>query len=128
MECGWAAWKALRPATDFFKHLGAINPCFIRHRRVSLSNDCGQLCREKVDECAHRRQQPATGWKNEMRDAQRGVPFRQHPLEMIVDVIINADAIALKGDLDSASRELSALIGRPTTTLAEAVQLVLPPA
>ncbi|MBN3833527.1 SDR family oxidoreductase [Burkholderia sp. Ac-20344] len=45
---------------------------------------------------------------------------------MIVDVIIDADAIALKGDLDSTSRELSRLIGRPTTTLAEAVQSALP--
>jgi NAD(P)H dehydrogenase (quinone) len=45
--------------------------------------------------------------------------------KMFVDVIINADAIALKGDLDSASRELSTLIGRPTTTLVEAVQLAL---
>jgi NAD(P)H dehydrogenase (quinone) len=71
----------------------------------------------------------------------RNVPYRDLPPaeyesallgmglpKMIVDVIINADAIALKGDLDSASRELSALIGRPTTTLAEAVQLALPAA
>ncbi|RDI96818.1 SDR family NAD(P)-dependent oxidoreductase [Dyella solisilvae] len=46
--------------------------------------------------------------------------------QMIVDVIIDADAVALKGDLDSSSRELSTLIGRPTTTLAEAVRSALP--
>lgn len=46
--------------------------------------------------------------------------------QMIVDVIVDADAVALKGDLDSTSRELSALIGRPTTTLAEAVASALP--
>jgi NAD(P)H dehydrogenase (quinone) len=46
--------------------------------------------------------------------------------KMIVDVIIDADAGALRGDLDSSSRELSMLIGRPTTTLAEAVQAALP--
>jgi NAD(P)H dehydrogenase (quinone) len=46
--------------------------------------------------------------------------------KMIVDVIIDADAVALKGDLDSTSRELAGLIGRPTTTLAEAVASALP--
>lgn len=46
--------------------------------------------------------------------------------KMIVEVVIDADAMALKGDLDSTSRELSTLIGRPTTTLAEAVQSALP--
>ena len=45
--------------------------------------------------------------------------------KMIVDVIVNADAIALKGDLDSSSRALSMLIGRPTTTLEEAVHAAL---
>lgn len=45
--------------------------------------------------------------------------------KMIVDVIVNADAIALKGDLDSSSRALSTLIGRPTTTLEEAVDAAL---
>lgn len=46
--------------------------------------------------------------------------------KMFVDVIVDADAIALKGDLDSTARDLSALIGRPTTTLAEAVASALP--
>jgi len=45
--------------------------------------------------------------------------------QMIVDVIVDADAVALKGDLDSSSRALSTLIGRPTTTLEEAVQTAL---
>lgn len=44
---------------------------------------------------------------------------------MIVDVVIDADAAALRGDLDSSSRSLSALIGRPTTSLEEAVQSAL---
>lgn len=44
---------------------------------------------------------------------------------MIVDVIVDADAVALQGDLDSSSRALSTLIGRPTTTLAEAVESAL---
>lgn len=44
---------------------------------------------------------------------------------MIVDVIVNADAVALKGDLDSSSRTLSTLLGRPTTTLEQAVQSAL---
>lgn len=46
--------------------------------------------------------------------------------KMIVDAIIDADTIAQKGDLDSSSRALSTLIGRPTTTLAAAVQAALP--
>lgn len=45
--------------------------------------------------------------------------------QMIVDVIVDADAVALKGDLDSSSRALSTLIGRPTTTLKEAVRTAL---
>jgi NAD(P)H dehydrogenase (quinone) len=46
--------------------------------------------------------------------------------KMVVEAIIDADTNALKGDLDSSSRELSTLIGRPTTTLTEAVQAALP--
>ena len=46
--------------------------------------------------------------------------------QMIVDVIIDADEIALKGGLDSTSRDLSVLIGKPTTTLTEAVASALP--
>jgi NAD(P)H dehydrogenase (quinone) len=45
--------------------------------------------------------------------------------QMSVDVIIDADAQAIRGDLDSTSRDLSGLIGRPTTTLSEAVTCAL---
>jgi NAD(P)H dehydrogenase (quinone) len=41
---------------------------------------------------------------------------------MTVDVIIDADAKAIRGNLDSASRDLSGLISRPTTTLSDAVR------
>jgi NAD(P)H dehydrogenase (quinone) len=43
----------------------------------------------------------------------------------LVDVIIDADKSALRGDLDSASRDLSGLIGRPATTLADGVRNAL---
>jgi NAD(P)H dehydrogenase (quinone) len=43
-----------------------------------------------------------------------------------VDVIIDADRKAIQGGLDSTSRDLSTLIARPTTTLAEAVRNTLP--
>lgn len=39
-----------------------------------------------------------------------------------VDVILDADAQAIRGALDSTSHDLSELIGRPTTTLADAVR------
>jgi NAD(P)H dehydrogenase (quinone) len=42
-----------------------------------------------------------------------------------VHVIIDADAKAIRGDLDSPSCDLSGLIGRPTTTLSEAVRSAL---
>jgi NAD(P)H dehydrogenase (quinone) len=45
--------------------------------------------------------------------------------QMTVDVIVDADAKAIRGDLDSASRDLSGLIGRPTTTLSDAVSSAL---
>jgi NAD(P)H dehydrogenase (quinone) len=45
--------------------------------------------------------------------------------QMTVDVIIDADAKAIQGDLDSASRDLSKLIGRPTKTLSDAVRSAL---
>ena len=45
--------------------------------------------------------------------------------QMSVDVIIDADAKAIRGNLDSASRDLSGLIGRPTTTLSDAVRSAL---
>lgn len=56
------------------------------------------------------------------------VIHRYHHLglpKMIVDVVIDSDAIASKGDLDSSSRALSTLIGRLTTPLAAAVQAAL---
>jgi NAD(P)H dehydrogenase (quinone) len=43
----------------------------------------------------------------------------------VIDVIVDADAKAIRGDLDSASRDLSRLIGRPTTTLFDAVASAL---
>jgi NAD(P)H dehydrogenase (quinone) len=45
--------------------------------------------------------------------------------QMTVDVIVDADAKAIRGDLDSTSRDLSRLIGRPTTTLSDAVSSAL---
>jgi NAD(P)H dehydrogenase (quinone) len=45
--------------------------------------------------------------------------------QMTVDVIIDADRNAITGDLDSSSRDLSGLIGRPTTTLSDAVKIAL---
>lgn len=44
---------------------------------------------------------------------------------MTVDVIIDADAKAIRGELDSTSRDLSGLISRPTTTLFDAVRSAL---
>jgi NAD(P)H dehydrogenase (quinone) len=45
--------------------------------------------------------------------------------QMTVDVIVDADRKAIQGSLDSTSRDLSTLIARPTTTLAEAVRATL---
>jgi NAD(P)H dehydrogenase (quinone) len=45
--------------------------------------------------------------------------------QMTVDVIIDADTKAIRGDLDSTSRDLSRLIHRPTTTLSDAVRSAL---
>lgn len=42
--------------------------------------------------------------------------------EMIVDVVVDASAKAAQGELESASRDLSQLIGRPTTSVAEAIR------
>ena len=44
---------------------------------------------------------------------------------MIVDVVVDADVKAMNGSLDSSSRDLSKLLGRPTTTLADAVATAL---
>ena len=43
----------------------------------------------------------------------------------VIDVIVDADAKAIRGDLDSSSRDLSKLIARPTTTLFDAVSSAL---
>lgn len=45
--------------------------------------------------------------------------------QMVVDVILDADAKAIRGDLDSTSHDLSRLISRPTTTLSDAVRSAL---
>jgi NAD(P)H dehydrogenase (quinone) len=45
---------------------------------------------------------------------------------MIVDVIIDADVKAASGELDSASKDLSRLIGRSTTSVSEAIKAALP--
>jgi NAD(P)H dehydrogenase (quinone) len=44
---------------------------------------------------------------------------------MIVEVIVDADLKAQQGDLYSSSGELSRLLGRPTTTLAQAIRATL---
>jgi NAD(P)H dehydrogenase (quinone) len=44
---------------------------------------------------------------------------------MIVDVIVDADLKSQRGDFDSSSRTLSQLLGRPTTTLSEAIEQTL---
>jgi NAD(P)H dehydrogenase (quinone) len=72
------------------------------------------------------------------RQIGRDIPYRNLPCEdyaamllgfglpqMTVDVIIDADRKAIRGDLDSTSRDLSRLIGRPTTTLSDAVRKAL---
>ena len=43
----------------------------------------------------------------------------------VIDVIVDADSKAIRGDLDSTSRDLSRLIARPTTTLFDAVASAL---
>jgi len=45
--------------------------------------------------------------------------------QMTVDVVIDADTKAIRGDLDATSRDLNGLIGRPTTTLSNAVRSAL---
>jgi NAD(P)H dehydrogenase (quinone) len=45
--------------------------------------------------------------------------------QMTVDVIIDADTKAIRGDLDSTSRDLSELISRPSTMLSDAVRSAL---
>ncbi|MES2613218.1 MAG: SDR family oxidoreductase [Pseudomonadota bacterium] len=45
--------------------------------------------------------------------------------QMIVDVVVDASQKASLGELDSTSRDLSGLIGRPTTPYSEAIRLAL---
>lgn len=45
--------------------------------------------------------------------------------QMIVDVVVDASLKTALGDLDSSSRSLSALIGRPTTPYADAIKAAL---
>jgi len=45
--------------------------------------------------------------------------------EMIVDVVVDASVKSAAGELDGSSQDLTRLIGRPTTTLAEAVRQAL---
>lgn len=45
--------------------------------------------------------------------------------KMIVDVVIDADVKASKGELDSASRDLSRLLGRDTTSVSEVIKVAL---
>jgi NAD(P)H dehydrogenase (quinone) len=72
------------------------------------------------------------------RQLGRDIPYRNFSSEdyaaillkfglpqMTVDVIINADAKAIRGELTSTSRDLSELISRPTTTLSDAVRSAL---
>ncbi len=47
--------------------------------------------------------------------------------KMIVEVVVDADMKAQHGSLDSSSRDLSRLLGRPTTSLSEAVASGLRP-
>ena len=46
--------------------------------------------------------------------------------QMIVDVVVDASVKASGGELDSTSTDLARLIGRPTTSLAEAIKAALP--
>lgn len=45
--------------------------------------------------------------------------------QMIIDVVVDASAKAAKGELDSSSRDLSRLLGRATTSVAEAIRVAL---
>jgi NAD(P)H dehydrogenase (quinone) len=45
--------------------------------------------------------------------------------KMIVDVIVDADVNSAKGELDSSSRDLARLLGRNTTSLADAIKAAL---
>jgi NAD(P)H dehydrogenase (quinone) len=45
--------------------------------------------------------------------------------QKLVDVVIDADRKSIRGDLNSTSSDLSRLIGRPTTTLSDAVRSAL---
>lgn len=45
--------------------------------------------------------------------------------QMFVDVVVDASVRAAEGELDSSSRDLSELIGRPTTPLSDAIGVAL---
>jgi len=45
--------------------------------------------------------------------------------QMIVDVVVDADVKSSSGELDSSSRDLSALLRRDTTSLSEAIRVAL---
>jgi|HubBroStandDraft_5_1064220.scaffolds.fasta_scaffold1348951_1 NAD(P)H dehydrogenase (quinone) len=45
--------------------------------------------------------------------------------QMIVDVVVDADVKSSSGELDSSSRDLSALLSRDTASLSEAIKVAL---
>ena len=45
--------------------------------------------------------------------------------KIIVDVVIDVDMKSSRGELDSSSHDLSKLLGRKTTPLAEAIKVAL---
>ena len=64
-------------------------------------------------------------YRNLARDEYAAVLRDLGVPERTADVILDADAQAIRGDLESTSRELGELIGRPTATLADAVRETL---
>jgi NAD(P)H dehydrogenase (quinone) len=64
-------------------------------------------------------------YRNLSGDDYRAILLSLGLPQMTVDVLIDADAKAIRGDLDSTSRDLSRLIDRPTTTLSRAVRSAL---
>lgn len=64
-------------------------------------------------------------YKNLSSDAYRAALLGLGLPSMLVDVAVDADSKAQQGQLDSDSTDLSKLIGRPTTTLAQAVTAAL---
>ena len=64
-------------------------------------------------------------YNNLSAEGYRGVLLGLGLPQMLVDVVVDADSKAQDGELDSTSKDLSQLIGRPTTTLPQAVSAVL---